>query len=83
MTSPGGKLKVLACQPNKIVSKAEELTHLSTNIVTAHKIVGYNSGCTCLGYLGQNDTNINNAVHVDLHFCLRRGCPVNNIIKNI
>jgi hypothetical protein len=32
MTSFGGKLTALACHPTKRVSKAEELTYLSTNI---------------------------------------------------
>jgi hypothetical protein len=31
MTSPGGKLIVLACHTNKKVNKAEELTYLSAN----------------------------------------------------
>jgi copper(I)-binding protein len=32
MTSPGDKLKALACQLTKKVNKAEELTYISTNI---------------------------------------------------
>jgi hypothetical protein len=32
MTSPGGKLKALACHTSKKVNKAKELTYLSTNI---------------------------------------------------
>jgi hypothetical protein len=32
MTSPGVRITALACHPTKRVNKAEELTHLSTNI---------------------------------------------------
>ncbi len=32
MTSPGGKLTVLACHPTKKGNKAEELTYLFVNI---------------------------------------------------
>jgi len=32
MTSPGVRITALACHPRKRVNKAEELTHLSTNI---------------------------------------------------
>jgi len=31
MTSPGGKLITLTCQPTKKVNKAEEQTYLSSN----------------------------------------------------
>jgi hypothetical protein len=32
MTSPGGKLKALACHQTKKVNKVEDLTYLPTNI---------------------------------------------------
>jgi hypothetical protein len=41
MTSLGGKLTALVCQPAsqpKKVNKAEELTHLSSNIDLAKKV---------------------------------------------
>ncbi len=36
MTSPWGKLTVLACHLTKKVNKAEELSYLSTNIAVNH-----------------------------------------------
>ncbi len=53
-SQPGAKLTTPACHPTKKVNKAEELTHLSGNIVWSHGLL-------------QNGIQHNDTQHIGLY----------------